>query len=292
MKVDLHVHTRFSKDSWSKIPEVLATAKRRDLDAIAITDHDTLDGYRAIDKVQSEVDVIPGVERTIPAGEHGLHIIGLYVRSLPPAESLRQMIDDVKKQDGRVIIPHPFRRGTGLLFHLNEGNITEDDAAYALEGADHIELINWKDPNPVIKRTIDFLQGHSYSIVAGSDSHVPETIGCVFTRFRDEKLSEASTACAYVSTPFPELPDLGPHIVGHDQISEKESAKRYLKTAIASVLNVIPGPEPNRTLNRIKHHVGKSRRSRKFEQQIGQCQLAEFARGPQNRITIKESVER
>ena len=43
-RVDLHMHTRFSKDSLSRVEDVLAAAMRRGLSAIAITDHDGIEG--------------------------------------------------------------------------------------------------------------------------------------------------------------------------------------------------------------------------------------------------------
>ncbi len=63
MKGDLHCHTRLS-DGSQGIEEVIAYAKRTDLDFLAITDHDTMASFSR-SKVLSErygVQVIPGVE--------------------------------------------------------------------------------------------------------------------------------------------------------------------------------------------------------------------------------------
>lgn len=293
MNIDTHVHTRFSPDSWSEIPEILAAAKRRGLDAIAITDHDTLDGYRAAVRERSDDDVriIPGVERTISAGQYGIHIIGLYVESLPSAESLEATISDVKEQGGRVIIPHPYRRGTGLLYHLEEGNVSEEAVADAFEAADYVELINWKDPNPTILRTIDFLRETAYPVVAGSDSHVPETVGSVFTHFASSDLRGPSRACAHVRGTYADVRDVGPHLVGHDRSPRTEGAKRRLKTLVASVLNLIPGPEPNRTLKRLKYHAGKRRRRSTIESQMDQCWLVELRLDRESNTIVTEAPE-
>ena len=43
---DLHVHTNFSKDGESSVEEILKQAEEAGLDAIAITDHDSVDGAK------------------------------------------------------------------------------------------------------------------------------------------------------------------------------------------------------------------------------------------------------
>jgi len=48
LKIDLHVHTRFSRDSKTTLREVVLYAKMRKLDGVAITDHDTVEGAAAL----------------------------------------------------------------------------------------------------------------------------------------------------------------------------------------------------------------------------------------------------
>ncbi len=85
-RADLHVHSTASDGSVA--PEDLpALAARAGLSALALTDHDTLQGMRAAQKAAADhgVTVVPGVELTGYArsahgdGEVELHVVGLYV---------------------------------------------------------------------------------------------------------------------------------------------------------------------------------------------------------------------
>ncbi len=86
MRIDFHVHSKYSHDSSAKISEILRYAKRRGLDAIAITDHDTLDGNREARRLRKpdDVQIIPAIELTLPAGKYGLPRIALNTEALQP----------------------------------------------------------------------------------------------------------------------------------------------------------------------------------------------------------------
>src|SRR3990170_2539611 len=75
--VDLHMHTTAS-DSTSSPAEVLEYTLKVGLSAIAITDHDTLDGFLAIQKLNShpELEIIPAVELSANYKGEDIHIIG------------------------------------------------------------------------------------------------------------------------------------------------------------------------------------------------------------------------
>ena len=78
--IDLHTHTTASDGSFTKA-ELIALAKKSGLEAIAITDHDSVDG---LDYCDSEIEIIPGIELSCDFQQE-MHVIGLYVdKNNPP----------------------------------------------------------------------------------------------------------------------------------------------------------------------------------------------------------------
>jgi len=76
---DMHVHSSASDGTLSPA-ELLREAKRAGLSAMALTDHDTMDGVaeaqRAADGLG--IELIPGVELSTDYGEQEVHVLGYY----------------------------------------------------------------------------------------------------------------------------------------------------------------------------------------------------------------------
>ena len=78
-RVDLHTHTQFS-DGLLSPEEVVALAIDRQLAALAITDHDSLEGLpRARAAAGSALELVPGIEMSSALEGVDLHILGYYV---------------------------------------------------------------------------------------------------------------------------------------------------------------------------------------------------------------------
>ncbi|MBU0979341.1 MAG: PHP domain-containing protein [Nanoarchaeota archaeon] len=100
--IDLHLHTTAS-DGRLTPKQLVEAAKKRGLKAIAITDHDTVDGVQeALDNAEG-IEVIPGIE--ISCYEKGypeVHILGYFIDHNDPkllafTKKLRQERLDQKK---------------------------------------------------------------------------------------------------------------------------------------------------------------------------------------------------
>jgi hypothetical protein len=95
-KIDLHIHTSYSADGEVEPGEIVNTAKQKGLEAIAITDHDTVDGLEEGIEVAKEqnLEMIPGIELDTQYQEENLHILGYYFNW--QSEKLREVTEDIR----------------------------------------------------------------------------------------------------------------------------------------------------------------------------------------------------
>src|SRR5437879_55639 len=80
MFADLHLHTNFSDGTYT--PEELAShGKRHGLAAMALTDHDTLEGCERMAAAceREGIEFISGAELTAEVNGHELHLLAYYV---------------------------------------------------------------------------------------------------------------------------------------------------------------------------------------------------------------------
>jgi predicted metal-dependent phosphoesterase TrpH len=93
---DLHVHTTAS-DGRVSPQDILIQAKAANLAALAITDHDTVDGLLSIWKTikhDRSLEVIPGIEFSTDIPNHEVHILGYFIDPFHSAltEQLERLI--------------------------------------------------------------------------------------------------------------------------------------------------------------------------------------------------------
>ncbi|MFH0868007.1 MAG: PHP domain-containing protein [Candidatus Woesearchaeota archaeon] len=107
MKYDLHNHTHYSPCSNLKPEILLKTAKKRGLNGIAITDHNTIKGALKVKKLNNDgnFEVIVGEEVKTNYGD----VIAYYLYKEIKSRELFSVIDEIKAQGALTAIPHPFR---------------------------------------------------------------------------------------------------------------------------------------------------------------------------------------
>lgn len=145
--------------------EIMKTAAARKLDAVALTDHNTVKGWaeaRREAKAQG-ILFIPGIEVSSREG----HVLGIGVNeTVPRGRSLEETVERIHDAGGIAIAPHPF-------------DIKGDGVRDRFPGADAAEVFNSLN----LDRFSNLVMRHkigSFPAVAGSDAHTLAMIGnCV-----------------------------------------------------------------------------------------------------------------
>ncbi len=164
LKLDLHVHTRCSSDAFTD-PDVIARiARKRGLDGIAVTEHDLPSSYRS-----NEILVVPGIE--VSSREGHIVALGAY-EGVPKGLSADQTIELLRGQNCVIVVPHPYDILSPSVDPLRLRN-----------RVDGIETVNSSMiPFWFAKRKSEkAARALGVSMVAGSDSHIPSTIGDSYT---------------------------------------------------------------------------------------------------------------
>jgi len=110
---DLHLHSRYS-DGLRAPAELVAQAARHGYAAIAITDHDTLDGIaEALTATgRSGPEVIPGAEITSQVDQQEIHILGYFFGDTWRSPALHAVLEHSKQVRAK--------RMTEIVARLNE----------------------------------------------------------------------------------------------------------------------------------------------------------------------------
>ena len=107
LKMDSHIHSEYSPDSSSRIDDILEVANKRNIDIIAISDHNTVDGTSEVMAKTRNTDIlaIPSIEVSSTLG----HILGFGCEeNIPRDLSPQETIDRIHDLGGLAIIPHPY----------------------------------------------------------------------------------------------------------------------------------------------------------------------------------------
>ena len=116
MAVDLHIHTNVSDGIYAP-EEVVQQALSLCLEAIAITDHDNIDGIDRAKKAAAgkNIEIIPGIELSAEYKRRDVHILGYYIEPTH-SELLNQLsiIRNARKERIAKIIEKLFKLGVKL----------------------------------------------------------------------------------------------------------------------------------------------------------------------------------
>ena len=183
LRLDLHIHTCFSKDSAAPIASVVQRILLKGLGPLAITDHDDIQGALEVRRV-APFPVIIGEEIKSRDGD----IIGLFLHrrvasGLPPLETVQQ----IKDQGGLVVVPHPFCR-------LRPSALHQSALMEILPFIDLMEAYNARTVLPGDnEKGLTFAQEHNLPMVASSDAHSALELGGTYTEVPDSEYDGTPT---------------------------------------------------------------------------------------------------
>ena len=104
MEVDLHMHSRHSNDSRSRVDRIIERAMSVGLGGIAVTDHNSWAGAREAAKLaEGRIIIIPGAEIKTEKGD----VLALFVSDEIASREFLTVIDEIRTRGGVSVVPHP-----------------------------------------------------------------------------------------------------------------------------------------------------------------------------------------
>jgi predicted metal-dependent phosphoesterase TrpH len=165
LRVEFHCHTIYSKDSLARPEDLVKTARRKGLDRVIVTDHNTIKGALAAKSYDPQL-VIVGEEILTTQGEFLAAFVTEEVpRRLAPLEVIKRLHD----QGAFISVSHPFdvRRG----WKLNE-------LLEILPYVDAIESFNSRCMDAKYNiQAQEFARQKNLAITVGSDAHALFELG-------------------------------------------------------------------------------------------------------------------
>src|SRR5688572_30023194 len=139
--VEFHCHTIFSEDSLTKPRDLVEACRRKGIDRVVVTDHNSIAGARAAQALDPKL-VIVGEEILTTRGE----ILAAFVKEEVPAHlTPQETIRRLKDQDAFISVSHPFDE-------MRKGGWQENDLLEILPQVDAIEIYNSRCMYPRFNR--------------------------------------------------------------------------------------------------------------------------------------------
>jgi predicted metal-dependent phosphoesterase TrpH len=161
MKYDLHIHSKYSKDSISSPEKIIKIAKKNGLNGVAVTDHNTIRGGLETFKANcdDEFQVVVGTEIKTEYGD----IIGLFLNEEIRSRNFEEVIDEIRSQGGLSVLAHPYRQ------YISPENL--------VNRVELIEAFNARSSKILNARSYKLARSFSKKVTAGSDAHCTFDVG-------------------------------------------------------------------------------------------------------------------
>jgi predicted metal-dependent phosphoesterase TrpH len=159
--LEFHSHTNASKDSLTRPEDLIRTARKKGLDRLVITDHNSIAGAKAAHALDPEL-VIVGEEIMTTRGE----ILAAYVQEeIPAGLTPQETIKILREQRAFISVSHPYDTH-------RKGGWLEKDLLDIAPYVDAIEVFNSRCMDPRFNhRAKVFAEKHNLPGTVGSDAH-------------------------------------------------------------------------------------------------------------------------
>jgi predicted metal-dependent phosphoesterase TrpH len=179
MHFDLHIHSKYSPDCRTPLEEIMKTARKKGLQGLAITDHDSIEGFLKAKPLAKKFNLklIPGYELKTREGDVLIYGITEVLEPLKPAE---ESVEIAREMGAVVVAAHPFDP-----FRQGIGDLVNTVKIHGIE-VSNSHCINNKSAKKAAIRT-------GLAQVGGSDAHISGDIGNAYTLCNDEPLTAIKT---------------------------------------------------------------------------------------------------
>jgi len=168
---------RICRESYNDPEEVYETLKRRGMDLVTVTDHDSID---AVERLESRPDFFLSEEvSAVTPGGNQVHI-GVY-----GITSRRHVGLQARRNDFEALLA--YMREQDLLFSVNHvfssltGRRCNDDFGYFRTLFPAVETLNGQIPRVLNRSAATFASQWRKTVVGGSDSHTLDGLGRTYT---------------------------------------------------------------------------------------------------------------
>ena len=176
---DLHVHSHFSDGTCSPA-ELIVLAKRAELSAIALCDHNTISGVPSFLEAAegSGVEAVPGIEFSTEYQGVELHILGLYIRPEHYASIQTRLVDlnRRKEQSNRDLVCRLQQAGYAIDYDTIQASNASGFVNRAVVGAELTRLGYTQSVQDAFKKLLSPKHGY-YVPPTRPDAY--ETIGFI-----------------------------------------------------------------------------------------------------------------
>jgi len=161
IRVEFHSHTIFSKDSLSKPEEIIKACRKKGIDRIVITDHNTISGALQAYSLDPNMIII-GEEIMTTKGE----ILAAFVKEeIPQGLDPFKTIEMLREQNAFISVSHPFDV-------WRSGHWDVEDLNNIASLVDAIETFNARCMLPKFNRmALNYAIKHNLPGTVGSDAH-------------------------------------------------------------------------------------------------------------------------